>query len=29
VDRDFVREIKRAASHAAHFSHTGCAFSPF
>jgi hypothetical protein len=29
VSRDIVRDIKRAASHATHFAHTGCAFSPF
>ncbi len=29
LDRNLVREIKRAASHASHFAHTGCAFSPF
>ena len=29
LDRNLVREIKRAASHASHFAHTGCVFSPF
>ncbi len=29
LDRNLVREIKRAASHAGHFAHTGCTFSPF